>query len=103
VHGGVSLAAPTKSAGTPVQATGLNVTPRRFHRVFGRRLPAAGIGIYYGPIYDPAYDVYPPVLPPPLEIAAPDSGAAVCATHIVVVPAEAGGERPIRVTQCGLH
>jgi hypothetical protein len=83
---------------------------QRSRRVFGARLPRHGIGITYGSIYD-AGDVIgvagqlPPVqtvadLPPLRE---GDRVAAIgrrCSSQTVVVPSEAGGERPITVTSC---
>jgi hypothetical protein len=83
---------------------------RRFHRVFGARLPRDGIGVYYGSIYNPddfigVVGQYPHVQAiantPPLR---EDDGAVVigrrCSSQTVVVPAEAGGEQPITVTRC---
>ncbi len=83
---------------------------QRFRRVFGARLPRNGIGVYYGSSYDSgdvigAVGQYAPVqavadLPAPGEGA----GAAVigrrCSSQTIVVPSEAGGERPITVTRC---
>jgi hypothetical protein len=83
---------------------------QRSRRVFGARLPRHGIGVTYGSIYD-AGDVIgvawqvPPVQTvadmPPLREG--DRVAAIgrrCSSQTVVVPSEAGGERPITVTSC---
>ena len=82
---------------------------RRFRRVFGARLPRNGIGVYYGSIYNPddfigAAWQYPPVqtvadMPPLLEGDDVVIGRR-CGSQTVVVPSEAGGERPITVTRC---
>jgi hypothetical protein len=83
---------------------------QRFRRVFGARLPRNGIGVYYGSSYDPggvigAVGPYAPVQAV-ADVAAPreSDGAVVigrrCSSQTVVVPSEAGGERPITVTGC---
>ena len=86
---------------------------RRFRRHFGRDLPVAGVGIWYGPLYDTGFynpGSYAPVQQGPI-IVTPNDGAPVrervaagrgCRAHTVVVPSEAGGERKVTVTECNL-
>jgi hypothetical protein len=82
---------------------------RRFRRVFGARLPRNGIGINYGSNYDPGdytaaawqYPAMQTVADTPSLLEA-ESGVIGrrCGSQTVVVPSEAGGERPITVTRC---
>jgi hypothetical protein len=85
------------------------VPVRRFRRVFGPRLPLNGIGVNYGSNYDPgdysgAAWQYPPVqtVADTPSLFEGDSGVIGrrCGSQTVVVPSEAGGERPITVTRC---
>jgi hypothetical protein len=81
---------------------------RQFRRVFGARLPHDGIGVYYGTgaFYDPA--AFTPVISAPVQPVADISAIRVgevragrsCASEIITVSSEAGGERPITVTRC---
>ena len=83
---------------------------QRFRRVFGARLPRNGIGVYYGSSYDPgdvigAVEPYAPVQAIADVAALRDGDGAVvigrrCSSQTVVVPSEAGGERPITITRC---
>jgi hypothetical protein len=78
---------------------------RRFRRVFGARLPHNGIGVYYGSIYGPGDFIgVPPVQTVADTAVLPEADGVVinrrCGSQTVIVPAEAGGERPITVTRC---
>ena len=110
VHIGRGPALVTSGAAVP-NIHPAHVAPvQRFRRVFGARLPRNGIGVTYGSIYDPGGVIgpvgqYAPVqtvadMPPLRE----GDGAVVigrrCSSQTVVVPSEAGGERPITVTRC---
>jgi hypothetical protein len=86
---------------------------RRFRRHFGRHLPVAGIGIWYGPLYEPGFynpGYYAPVQQGPVIVTGNDSApvrervaaGGRCRSHAVVVPSEAGGERKVTVTECNL-
>jgi hypothetical protein len=110
VHSGRARTLVTRSAAVPIIHPAHVAPVRRFHRVFGARLPRDGIGVYYGSIYNPddfigVVGQYPHVQAiantPPLR---EDDGAVVigrrCSSQTVVVPAEAGGEQPITVTRC---
>jgi hypothetical protein len=82
----------------------------RFRRVFGARLPRDGIGVSYGSVYGPggfieATGQYAPAqtIADTPSLREDDGVAAIgrrCSSQTVVVPAEAGGERPITVTRC---
>lgn len=76
----------------------------RFHRrFFGRDLPAAGVGVYYGSYgLDNALPYLATSNAPSLpsvgdQAASPRRG---CGTETRIVPAEAGGERRITMTYC---
>ena len=110
VHIGRAPALVTSGAAVPNFHPAHVAPVQRFRRVFGARLPRNGIGVYYGSIYDPgdvigAVGQVAPVQTvadvPPLREG---DGAAVigrrCSSQTVVVPSEAGGERPITVTRC---
>jgi hypothetical protein len=75
---------------------------RRFHRVFGARLPRNGIGVYYG--YNPDDFIgTAPQMVANMPALPEDDGIVTsrrCGSQIVVVPSEAGGERRITVTRC---
>jgi hypothetical protein len=97
--------------GAVVSAVVANIQPvhvapvRRFRRVFGARLPHNGIGVFYGSIYNPDdFTGVPPVQTiadtPPLLAGDSIVMARRCGAQIVVVPSEAGGERPITITRC---
>jgi hypothetical protein len=84
-----------------------HMAPHRRHtRFFARRLPLGGIGIFYGPIYGPAlYEVPIPVsetADDAMPVPQRNGGGNHCRSRIVVVPSEAGGERPITITECNL-
>ena len=96
-----------KSVVTP-HVVPAHVTPvRAFHRFFGARLPRNGIGVYYG-AYNPEDLIgagwqYPRMqavadMPPLLEGDA--AFGRRCGSQTVIVPAEAGGARPITVWRC---
>ena len=67
-----------------------------YRRVFGHRLPAAGIGVYYGA------DSIGPLLPA-VTSSSPDVRYAEFArrcTETKIVPSEEGGERSITIRRC---
>jgi hypothetical protein len=80
----------------------------RFRRVFGARLPFQGIGVYYGSGYDVGNVTDSASLTAPTIADGPglweDGQLSVldrrCYSQRVIVPAEAGGTRPIVVTRC---
>jgi hypothetical protein len=80
---------------TPVQ---------RFRRVFGPRLPRNGIGVFYGSTFDPDYFTGAAgQYPAQVVVDSPSDGIVPvrhCGSQTVVVPSEAGGERPITITRC---
>jgi hypothetical protein len=84
------------------------VPARRFRRVFGAHLPIQGIGVYYGSGYDVGNVTGSTSQTAPAIADGPglweDGQLPVldrrCYSQRVIVPAEAGGTRPIVVTRC---
>lgn len=68
-----------------------------YRRVFGHRLPATGIGVYYGANAIPL-DVFPVVTSSGPDIRTAGFVRRCTETHIV--PSEEGGERSITVRRC---
>ena len=68
-----------------------------YRRVFGHRLPAAGIGVYYGANAIPL-DVFPVVTSSSPDLRYAEFARRCTETHIV--PSEEGGERSITVRRC---
>jgi hypothetical protein len=110
VHIGRAPALVTGGAAVPNFHPAQVAPVQRFRRVFGARLPRNGIGVYYGSIYGPsdvigAAGQYAPVQAV-ADVPAPGEGASAavigrrCSSQTIVVPSEAGGERPITVTGC---
>lgn len=110
VHIGRAPALVTGGAAVPNFHPAHVAPMQRFRRVFGARLPRNGIGVYYGSSYDPGdvIGAVGPVAPVQAvaDVAAPREGAGAvaggrrCNSQTVVVPSEAGGERPITITRC---
>ena len=102
VHSGQAPTPVTRSAAVPTIPPALGAPVRRFHRVFGPRLPPGGIGVSYGSIYNP--DDFIGAGGQIADTPPQNDGVVVvgrrCSSQTVVVPAEAGGERPITVTRC---
>jgi hypothetical protein len=85
---------------------------RHHRRFFGFGLPVVGGGLYYGPYYGPfdgpLADVGAIARPPVLRAVEPipEGGDRLlvnrteCRSETRVVPSEAGGERPIKMTFC---
>jgi hypothetical protein len=80
------------------------ITAQRFHRVFDARLPRNGIGAYYGSLSNPGdFTGVPSVQTAAYTPALLENEAVIgrrCGSQIVVVPSEAGGERPITIRRC---
>jgi hypothetical protein len=109
VHIRQERALATKSAAAPnIHAT--HVPPAtRYRRIFGRRLPRNGIGVYYGSVYGLGdftwIDGQYPILlsatgTPPLPEDDGVTSARRCGSQAFVVPSEVGGERTVTVTRC---
>jgi hypothetical protein len=80
--------------------------PARFHRRFFS-LPLAGVGPGFGP-FDESI-TYVGTIPRPVVVHAPDDGSlnpensvnrGGCRSVTRIVPSEAGGEHPIKITWC---
>jgi hypothetical protein len=104
---------PAAVSGGPVaHVRASRLEPARHHRrVFGVGLPLSGIGGFYGPLGDPIANVG--AIDRPAGARAADDTSPVpegvdrigvnrdgCRSQTRIVPSEAGGERPIRITWC---
>lgn len=99
----------TTSAVVPSSHAAHVAPVKRYRRIFGRRLPRGGIGVYYGPIYGfgDFTDVdgpYPTMLSatgtPPFADDEVETIGRRCGSQAFVVPSEVGGERTVTVTRC---
>jgi hypothetical protein len=74
-----------------------------YRRVFGYRLPAAGIGVYYGANSTPFDDFGAYAQSPVVTSPSPNLRTAEFArrcTETQIVPSEEGGERSITIRRC---
>lgn len=74
-----------------------------YRRVFGYRLPAAGIGVYYGANSIPFDDFGAYAQSPVVTSSSPNLRTAEFArrcTETQIVPSEEGGERSITIRRC---
>ena len=75
------------------------------HRIFGLGLPAAGVGLSYGP-FDDVGAINPPAGAGAADDGYPDGGDRIsanrggCRSETRMVSSEDGGERPIKITWC---
>jgi hypothetical protein len=86
-------------------------TPRRYsypvsgyRRAFGRDLPAAGVGVYYGSYGVGEEPFFVPVVPASQSAvrsnSRPSDDWRDCSSQQVAVPSESGGERRVTIHRC---
>ena len=71
-----------------------------YRRAYGRDLPAAGVGVYYGSYGVGEEPLFVPSLPVSQSAVRSDSDWRDCSSQQVVVPSEAGGERRVTIHRC---
>jgi hypothetical protein len=99
---------PVVASGGPTGVSPFVFRPARFHRrFFDVGLPLAGVGPGFVP-FDESI-TYVGTIPRPVVVHAPDDGSlnpenlvnrGGCRSETRMVPSEAGGEHPIKITWC---